>query len=160
MSIPIVDLQVANDLYYRDEPFRIQLTFRGPNSRNTSGWSEKWWEISYSGSGPMMECNYGAVGSRGRAVPLSYPWLKAINKYHEKINKGYRQVSGTLTQTPPPVLTLIGPFMDIRELRQKDDDHFEAYDETGSFLLDLDAEGAEQMLQADQYRISVERLSA
>lgn len=157
MSIPLVNLDVARRLYRERRPFRLRLEYRGENNENQSGWSSKWWELTYKG-GSMVECNHGATGARGRSEPFRYEMSKAEQKVHEKRSKGYRYVSATSTEMPAtqaaPKLVLVGPYAEIRLIRKVARDHYKAFDKDGNFLLDLSESGANALVDADPYRIS------
>lgn len=55
--------------------------------------------------------------------------------------------------------SLTGLYAEIRHLEQVGPDRFRAYDASEKFLLEVDAEGADQILDADPYRVRVTRLT-
>lgn len=163
-----VSIEVAWQMWKGGQPFRVQLRYRGPNPNNKSGWSDKWWSLSYDGTPKgQIRCNHGKTGSTGRSKPIEYTMPKAVEKCREKLGEGYDYTPRTSTKMPTPSraastpkVVLTGPYAEIRLLRQVSTDHFRAFDGKGAFLLDLDGDGAEQVSNADTFRIQVERLAS
>jgi hypothetical protein len=162
MSAPIVSIDIAGRLYHQNRPFCVTLKYDGPSS-GKSGWSSKWWQLTYDGTpGGDILCNHGATGTTGRKVPFRYNLAKCRVKVIEKEKKGYVYSGNTSHRMPPapkpkapPKIVLEGIFAEIRVLKKVADDHFEAYDNVGTFLLDLTQSGVDQVLTADPFRIRV-----
>jgi len=161
---PYVDAFVARAMFRAGRAFRVRLEFYGNNDAVKRGYSDKWWELFYPGiAHTAVLCNHGATGARGRAEPFAYSAEKAWGKLGEKLAKGYRYVSSTLTSIPEdpkarPVLDpvhLAGPFAMIRRIETVGGGVFKAFDGNGDYLLDLDEEGKDQVLAADPYRVSL-----
>jgi predicted DNA-binding WGR domain protein len=159
-SNPMVTWPVARQMYRDGEPFRLLLHYRGDNWDNVSGHSSKWWSLEYDGSGGgPVACNYGKHGTQGRRDPFLYTLSKASDKVVEKLQKGYDYDKRTVTSRPQkkasPKIELTGPFALIRLVKKVGVDHFEAYDDGGEFLLDLNAKGAQDVVDADPFHIEM-----
>lgn len=164
-SYPMVTWPVARTMYQKREPFRVMLHYRGTNWDNASGHSSKWWSLEYDGSpnGPIA-CNHGKHGTSGRREPFLYALSKAADKIVEKLQKGYDYDKRTQTSRPAPQpkaqtrpkIDLVGPFAEIRLVKKVGDDHYKAFDDAGEFLLDLDERGAQDVVDADPFRIEMQ----
>jgi hypothetical protein len=155
---PMVTWPVARVMWQNCEPFRVKLHYVG-------GSSSKWWQLEYDGTpNGMIECNHGRHGNLGRREPFRYEVSKASDKVAEKLRKGYDYDRRSQTNRPAPKskpkpkpkITLTGPFAEIRLVKKVGDDHFKAYDEDGTFLLDLDEQGANDVVDADSFRIEMQ----
>jgi len=160
----MITVPLARRMFNDCRPFRVTLHFVGSNRGNASGHSSKWWSLEYDGN-PLgrVECNHGRHGNSGRKEPFQYDLEKALKKATEKLGKGYSYDSRTLSSLPPmtapmtaPKVTLTGPFALIRLVKKVADDHFKAFDDGGDFLLDLDAKGAQTVVDADPFRIEMQ----
>lgn len=180
--LPLVSLPKGKDGFNRGAPFQILLEFQGGNAENKSGRSWKWWCLTYRG-GSSIECNWGKRGNPGRKTPLDYEPRKAWKKVNEKLANGYRYAKGTTgtqifghlgktpphvlmpdravpsmqtsTPRPPPPSKLKGPFASIRKIRKIKDDLYRAFDGRGGFVLELNAEGADALVNADPFRVEM-----
>jgi len=146
-SAPVVSWDVARGLFHKGEPFTVLLKYEG-GSDTKSGYSSKWWRLTYDGKGRTIECNHGASGTRGRARPFQYDVSKAETKVAEKIKKGYRYTSNTshmMPKTPVPKAApkLEGVFAEISRIVKVGADEFSAMDKDGNYLLDLTKRGVE-----------------
>ena len=154
---PMVTMPVARSMYNNNEPFRVMMhCYRGG--------SDKWWSLEYDGSpnGPV-ECNHGRLGSSGRREPFRYTIVKATDKCSEKLGKGYDYDRRTVSSRPKPQpkqaapkIKLEGPFALIRLVKKVADDHYKAFDNEGGYLLDLDEKGAQDVVNADPFRIEMQ----
>lgn len=141
-----VNADVARTMEREGRPWTVRVVYCGFNRENQSRHSDKWWEISGSGSG-VVKCNYGASGSYGRAVPLTYMMGEALEKLGEKRAKGYAYTLGTETTVPRPqsVSDLPEPYRSIKRIVTLGDGLFRALDALGNTVMDMDREGKDAM---------------
>lgn len=66
----------------------LRLTYCGPNERNLSGRSDKWWTLEKRSDG-LVEINFGATGAAGRAEPVVKSVAEGVKTLREKLAKGY-----------------------------------------------------------------------
>lgn len=142
----LVTATVAIQMERQGRPWTVRVEYHGANYENQSCRSDKWWELSGNGSG-AVRCNFGAMGSRGRAVPLTYMWGEASLKLHEKCSKGYKYAAGTETSMPHPqsVSDLPEPYRSIKSIIALGDGLFRALDGGGNTVMDMDKEGREAL---------------
>jgi len=163
MSIPTVTLANAIQCYQKDQPFRITLEYVGPNPKNRSRWSEKFWEVlCRDPASGYVTVRWGKIGSNGQSQTKL--WVHIRSRVQEKLDEGYKYADSTQDGMPAPrpqpqpapqpqpqpvKVTLSGPYALIRQLVQVDTNTYRALDENGRFVLDLTIEGATQVAQAD-----------
>ena len=141
-----VTADVARKMEREGRPWTVRVEYHGANYENQSCRSDKWWELSGSGTG-AVRCNYGATGSRGRSTPLTYMVGEALEKLGEKCAKGYRYTPSTETSIPNPqsVSDLPEPYRSIKRIVALGDGLFRALDGFGNMVMDMDREGKEQL---------------
>ena len=76
--------------------FNVRLEYCGPNKRNKSGTSEKFWSCRSFSPG-FVEVSWGKLGTFGNGRVVK-PTAYFEKKYSEKLRKGYEvtQVVGEL----------------------------------------------------------------
>ncbi len=151
----LVSMDVALQLWRQDRPFRVRLEYRGYNGKNKNGYSEKWWQLTYSGGNAPVRCNWGKVGTHGRATPVDYAIDKAVKKVGEKEAKGYAYATGTATNMsqlaePDKLQEMPFPYNTIRQI-QRSGNHestgqYDAFSENGSFIMVLLPTAAQELL--------------
>ena len=162
MTMPLVTLSVAHTLFHSGQPFKVRLENR--ISR------QAYWQITFDPviARDTVEIRYGRISSKGQAVRKS--WSEAVSKCHDKMRGDYEYANGSSHTAPPPTRTpkptpkptihLVGPYAEIRTLKQVSPNRYMALDGNGLHLLDLDSEGADQVLSADSFRIKVEAMAS
>lgn len=144
--MPLVTADIARRMEREGRPWTVRVEYHGANYENQSCRSDKWWEISGNGSG-AVKCNFGATGSRGRSIPLTYRVGEALEKLGEKRHKGYKYAYGTETDMPRPqvMADLPEPYRSINRIIALGGDLFRALDKFGNTVMDMDKEGKEQL---------------
>jgi len=102
-SLTITD---AEGLATRKRPWSFRLEFRGPNSANAGGWSEKFWFATGRAHDEMVEVGWGAVGSSAQTTLIT--WSKLRDKVEEKLNKGYGYVDAPYRRMSPKSIAKLG----------------------------------------------------
>ncbi len=92
-----------------NHPWKIMLTFRGTNSSNVSGQSDKWWMAWGIGKGQGYS-NHGKTGTSGLANPNVFPVDKLIETAKTKVKDGY-----VATIDPQPTVKKRNPILDMPE---------------------------------------------
>ena len=78
----------------------LKLVYAGPNEKNASGRSDKYWEASGAGSAATATVRWGATGSAGQQQQTTAE--DALRRAREKVRKGYvEQVVSATVPTPP-----------------------------------------------------------
>lgn len=154
---PLVTIEVARKLCRQDKPFRVRLEQVDPDT-NTG----QWWGILGSGEG-LCDVNRGRRGSLGLKKPHRKFTGESFTRAQRLLSEGYSYTSDVLqtmpkTTPPAPALPLTGLLLEIRSLYQIASDHYQAFDEDGNLLMDVNAETAQRIHDADSFRISMTTL--
>jgi hypothetical protein len=151
MPAPYVTAEIAAIMERQGRPWRVRIEYHGANSANQSNRSDKWWEIYGHGTGAIA-CNFGAMGSKGRAEPFMYMLGEALLKLSEKRSRGYAYVPGTLSTLPAQHFSdLPSPYRNIRKVVKVEEGLYAALDSNGGFLMHLDADGAEEVCRMNPW---------
>jgi predicted DNA-binding WGR domain protein len=138
----LMDKMGAQRAFHAGTPWRIRLVFRGANSANVSGRSDKFWEASQDGehlkTGTVL-IRWGKLGSTGSSMVKTWSYVETT--LPEKLGKGYQY------DLPKPTIpALSGPFARIASLRPAKHG-FDAYDPDGVRLMTLTPDGARDLAQ-------------
>ena len=74
-------------------PFIIRAEYVGPNSKNVSGWSSKFWIIEREYKGAEIQIRYGGIGAYGTVAKRGIRFYDALDRLAKKEADGYRVVS-------------------------------------------------------------------
>ena len=144
---------VATRLNREDRPWAVRVEYVGYNKNNLSRESAKFWEIYSPGNGRVF-VNWGALGSSGQKNPKSIGFWEALDKLHEKKNKGYSycmETSRHYPTSPTSVADLPEPFRAIRRLVDLGNGFFRAEDSSNQMLMELDGEGKRQIMNFNPF---------
>jgi predicted DNA-binding WGR domain protein len=156
---PMVSLDVARSLFKQKKPFGVWLI-----QRDSSINMDKWWSITWDGKGKLCDVNHGRTGSMGRRTPFRKTVHAAFNKAQIKMSEGMTYHPKTrFTQpkapvTAPPPIQLTGLLAEIRALYQIAANHYQAYDENGLLLMDVNAITAQRLHAFNSYQIKMTTL--
>ena len=130
----------------------LTLIYKGPNEKNLSGHSNKWWSMSGTGTG-RVEINFGAAHSMGRSTPVTKTYSEAMKVLNEKLFKGYTFFTPTPVTTASHMKPLAGmgaPFCNIVKLLFSDNGTpVDALDESGRVVVRIPLDTARSL--AKQY---------
>jgi hypothetical protein len=137
-------IYIADQARNQGSPWLVKLAFVGRNASNKSGRSEKFWQASGVGQGPV-EIRWGKIGSAGQSAMKD--WDYAYRKANEKLSEGYNFVLGTSFDSSSIHkgfgFAEDGPFNNIRVLaRDLASKNVVAFDKEGKRLLTLTPEAA------------------
>ena len=112
-------------------PWAARVVYTGPNGKNKSGMSSKWWEVRVTAGG-RAEVNFGKIGSLGRTEPMVMGSVEAFTSLREKIVKGYRfDLSFKGPRKAPPLAHLDAPFNRINAIFRTDQPNARCVDADG-----------------------------
>jgi predicted DNA-binding WGR domain protein len=84
---PLVTISEAHHLGV-SQTWRIRLVWDGPNPKNASGWSNKYWQVTHRAGDGHVEIRYGALGSRGQRG-IERPLGDGLTRARKKLRKAY-----------------------------------------------------------------------
>lgn len=139
-----MSILVADKARRLGAPWLIKLEFIGRNASNVSGRSEKFWQASGVGQGPV-EIRWGKIGASGQSIMRD--WAYAYDRSNSKLSEGYSYVPETSFDSnsirKEPSITMDGPFSHIRVLaRDLASKNVIAFDKEGKRLMTLTPEAA------------------